>query len=85
LSKSYAQLAPNFALVRARILKLLHQHPEGLNYEQIHSMYYATYGHRAKTDNRLRELVANGWVSKRLVRNRMTFFAEKVVECGGGT
>jgi len=75
--KDYLELAPDLALVRARLMKLLHKHPEGLTYERAHSIYYVTFGHRAKTDNRLRELVSMKWASKRVIRNRMTFFADK--------
>jgi hypothetical protein len=77
MSKTYAEMQGGFALVRARLLKLLHQHREGLTYERAHSLYYANFGHRAKTDNRLRELVALGWAEKRVVRNRMTFYAKQ--------
>jgi len=77
MSKTYAELAPNFALVRARLMKLLRKHGEGLTYERAHTLYYASFGHRAKTDNRLRELVSLGWADKRVVRNRMTFFPKQ--------
>ena len=77
MSKTYQELAPNFALIRARLMQLLHKHPEGLTYERAHAMYFSNFGHRAKTDNRLRELVSKGWATKRVVRNRMTFFANK--------
>lgn len=76
MSKTYVEMQGGFALVRARLMKLLRKHMEGLTYERAHSLYYASYGHRAKTDNRLRELVSMGWAEKRVIRNRMTFFAK---------
>lgn len=77
MSKSYAEMQGGFALVRARLMKLLRTHSEGLTYERAHSLYHSNYGHRAKTDNRLRELVSLGWAEKKVVRNRMTFFAKQ--------
>ena len=76
MSKTYVEMQGGFALVRARLMKLLRKHGEGLTYERAHTLYFASYGHRAKTDNRLRELVSMGWAEKRVVRNRMTFFAK---------
>ena len=75
--ETYEELAPKLGRVRVRVMKLLWKHPEGLSYERTHSLYYSSYGHRAKTDNRLRELVSLGWAEKRVVRNRVTFFAKQ--------
>ena len=76
-TEAYEELAPKLGRVRVRVMKLLWKHPEGLSYERVHSLYDATYGHKAKTDNRLRELVSLGWAERRLVSNRMTFFAKQ--------
>lgn len=63
-----------FARVRALILQILNKHPEGLTYNQVSNYFFFKHHFRPKTDNRLRELVAEGLASKRVVGNRMRFF-----------
>lgn len=78
MSKPYAQLAESFARVRALILQILNKHPEGLTYTQVSDYFFFRHGYRPKTDNRLRELVAEGLATKRVVKNRMRFFVSVV-------
>lgn len=63
-----------FARVRALILQILNKHPEGLTYNQVSDYFFFKHSYRPKTDNRLRELVAEGLATKRVVGNRMRFF-----------
>jgi len=77
MSKSYAELAPQFAKVRAQILQILNKHPEGLTTQQVSKFYLYEHGYLPRIGNRLRELCSKKYeelVERKVVNGKIRFF-----------
>jgi hypothetical protein len=61
----YEDRAAAFALVRAKILKIVNQQP-GLTVEEISKQFLLQYRFLPRIDNRLRELRAIGYVDSQI-------------------
>lgn len=68
----YPQQRPSFNQVKARILKILNEHPvaaRGLTYKEIEQLYENRWRHRPRIPNRVRELRKEGLVKTEVKRD----------------